>query len=259
MSIITGFSMAGKTTYLMQCALIVIMAQIGCFVPAESAALPIVHQLLTRIAHDEGQEVSASTFSREMSEVAHILREADKGTLVLIDELGRGTSTDDGLAIALAVSEALLSCAGWVFFTTHFVELQELLGMKVGCAVYHLQVEHNAHQNRLTMLYRLQEGILLKNVYGIELARTLPLSLLMLNRADEIQTSLKAKLVNDRDNNRLGRIVKRRKGLIALREYLASLVRAVAREGNQEVSGIALRNSLSTALDQFTQQVLDSV
>jgi DNA mismatch repair protein MSH4 len=106
--IITGCNMSGKSTYIRSVALMCVMAQIGSFVPATYASFPILHQLFARIGTDDSIEGNVSTFAAEMREIAFILRNIDKRSLAIVDELGRGTSTRDGLAIALAIAEALL-------------------------------------------------------------------------------------------------------------------------------------------------------
>lgn len=123
--IITGCNMSGKSTYIRMISLLQVMAQIGCFVPAEFAAFPIIHQLFVRMSTDDSIEANMSTFSIEMREMAFILRNINARSLVIIDELGRGTSTRDGLAIALAISEALIQSNSLVWFATHFSQLSK--------------------------------------------------------------------------------------------------------------------------------------
>ncbi|KAG9541811.1 hypothetical protein KCU79_g18374, partial [Aureobasidium melanogenum] len=118
--IITGCNMSGKSTYIRSIALLSVMAQIGCFVPAEFASFPIIKQLFARISIDDSIEANVSTFASEMRETAFILKNIDKNSLVIIDELGRGTSPRDGLAIALAIAEALVESRALVWFATHF-------------------------------------------------------------------------------------------------------------------------------------------
>lgn len=132
--------MSGKSTYIRSIALMTVMAQIGSFVPAQYASFPIVDQLFARVSMDDCIEANVSTFASEMRETAYILRyiwikklstrsaniffrNIGKNSLVIIDELGRGTSTRDGLAIALSISEALVESQAFVWFTTHFREL----------------------------------------------------------------------------------------------------------------------------------------
>lgn len=121
--IITGSNMSGKSTYIRMVSLLQIMAQIGCFVPAEFAVFPVIHQLFVRMSTDDSIEANLSTFSTEMREMAFILRNINGKSLAIIDELGRGTSTRDGLAIALAISEALIQSDSLVWFATHFHQL----------------------------------------------------------------------------------------------------------------------------------------
>lgn len=115
--------MSGKSTYIRMISLLQVMAQIGCFVPAEFAAFPVIHQLFVRMSTDDSIEANLSTFSMEMREMAFILRGINGRSMAIIDELGRGTSTRDGLAIALAISEALLQSNSLVWFVTHFHQL----------------------------------------------------------------------------------------------------------------------------------------
>ncbi len=135
--------MSGKSTYIRSVALMGVMAQVGSFVPAQYASFPIVHQLFARVSMDDSIEANISTFASEMRETAFILRSIlpilqspvnaansrtrniDNQSLAIIDELGRGTSTRDGLAIALSIAEALVESKALVFFATHFRELGE--------------------------------------------------------------------------------------------------------------------------------------
>jgi DNA mismatch repair protein MSH4 len=124
--IVTGCNMSGKSTYIRMIPLLQIMAQIGCFIPAEYGSFPVIHQLFVRMSTDDSIEANMSTFSVEMREMAFILRNVNNKSLTIIDELGRGTSTRDGLAIALAISEALIQSNSLVWFATHFNQLSKL-------------------------------------------------------------------------------------------------------------------------------------
>lgn len=115
--------MSGKSTYIRSIALMCVMAQIGCFVPAQYASFPMIHQLFARVSMDDSIEANVSTFASEMRETAFILRNIDRKSLAIIDELGRGTSSRDGLAIALSISEALVETKALVWFATHFTDL----------------------------------------------------------------------------------------------------------------------------------------
>ncbi|KAM0277828.1 hypothetical protein ACHAQH_005532 [Verticillium albo-atrum] len=133
--IITGCNMSGKSTYIRTVALLQVMAQIGCFVPARYASFPIVHHIFARLSTDDIMESNMSTFSLEMREMAFILRNADKNSIAIIDELGRGTSTRDGISIAIAMAEALIRSRASVWFVTHYDELGRVLDEHYGIAL----------------------------------------------------------------------------------------------------------------------------
>ncbi|KAF9356455.1 MutS protein msh4 [Mortierella sp. AD094] len=139
--VITGPNMSGKSTYLRQVALLTIMAQIGSFIPAEYAAIRVTDQLFTRISNDDSIELNASTFMLEMKETAYIVQNVTEKSLVIIDELGRGTSTHDGLGIAFAICEELIHARALVFFATHFQELASSLTVYHNVVNLHLETE----------------------------------------------------------------------------------------------------------------------
>jgi DNA mismatch repair protein MutS len=182
--LITGPNMGGKSTYLRQAALIVLLAQIGSFVPAESARLPITDRIFTRIGASDNLARGRSTFLVEMSEVAAILNLATPHSLVLLDEVGRGTATFDGLSIAWAVVEYLQShTRARTLFATHYHELTELADLLSGVKNIHVSVEETP--NEIVFLRRVEEGSANKS-YGIEVARMAGLPPDVIARAREI-------------------------------------------------------------------------
>ena len=169
--IITGPNMAGKSTYIRQVALITIMAQMGAFVPAKSAHIGIIDKVFSRIGASDDLARGQSTFMVEMSETANILHNATKRSLVILDEIGRGTSTYDGVAIAWAVAEYLLttpSKRAKTLFATHYFELTEMEEKIPGAINYNVAV-HEA-EDRITFLRKIKRGDTDKS-YGIHVAK----------------------------------------------------------------------------------------
>jgi DNA mismatch repair protein MutS len=182
--LITGPNMGGKSTYLRQAALISILAQMGSFVPAASAKLPLLDRVFTRIGASDNLARGRSTFLVEMSEVAAILNTATAASLVLLDEVGRGTATFDGLSIAWAVVEALHSGARpRTLFATHYHELTELEQLLPGVRNVHVSVQEAG--NEIIFLRRVEAGSANKS-YGIEVARLAGLPNDVIARAREI-------------------------------------------------------------------------
>ena len=182
--LITGPNMGGKSTYLRQAALIVLMAQMGCFVPARQAKLPITDRIFTRIGASDNLARGRSTFLVEMSEVAAILHHATPASLVLLDEVGRGTSTFDGLSIAWAVVEHLQKHTGArTLFATHYHELTELAELLTAVKNVHVSVKETP--NEIVFLRRVEPGSADKS-YGIEVARLAGLPRSVIARAREV-------------------------------------------------------------------------
>lgn len=182
--LITGPNMGGKSTYLRQAALIVLMAQIGSFVPARQAKLPITDRIFTRIGASDNLARGRSTFLVEMSEVAAILNHATPSSLVLLDEVGRGTATFDGLSIAWAVVEHLQKhTRARTLFATHYHELTELAGLLPAVKNVHVSVKETPSE--IIFLRRVEPGCADKS-YGIEVARLAGLPRSVIERAREV-------------------------------------------------------------------------
>ena len=182
--IITGPNMGGKSTYLRQAALIALMAQMGSFVPAERARLPILDRIFTRIGASDNLARGRSTFMVEMTEAASILNTATDRSLVLLDEVGRGTATFDGLAIAWAVVEHLESrTRAKTLFATHYHELTDLAELLPGVKNYHVSVKESG--SNIVFLRKVEPGSADKS-YGVEVARLAGLPPSVIERAREI-------------------------------------------------------------------------
>lgn len=222
--IITGCNMSGKSTYIRSCALLQIMAQIGSFVPAEFARFSIIQSVFARLTMDDNVEANLSTFSVEMREMAFILRNVDSQSLVLIDELGRGTGTKDGLAIALAISEALLQKNAYVWFATHFTDLATAFEELPGVLTLHLGSRFSASDDgipQLTMLYKIETGVLdVEENYGIHLARAMGLPATMTDKAEEVAQASRLKRRQDETQTSAYRAAQRRKLVMRLYDSL---------------------------------------
>ena len=182
--LITGPNMGGKSTYLRQAALIILMAQMGSFVPARQAKLPITDRIFTRIGASDNLARGRSTFLVEMSEVAAILNYATPSSLVLLDEVGRGTATFDGLSIAWAVVEHLQKhTRARTLFATHYHELTELADLLSGVKNVHVSVKETPSE--IIFLRRVEPGSADKS-YGIEVARLAGLPRSVIERAREV-------------------------------------------------------------------------
>jgi DNA mismatch repair protein MutS len=167
--LITGPNMAGKSTLMRQVALIVLLAQMGAFVPARRARIGIVDRILTRVGASDNLARGESTFMVEMKETADVLRRATNRSFVLLDEIGRGTSTYDGLSIAWAVGEHLHDVARCrAMFATHYHELTELAQTHAACENW--SVSAREHEGDVVFLHKLQRGAASRS-YGVACAR----------------------------------------------------------------------------------------
>jgi DNA mismatch repair protein MutS len=196
MLILTGPNMGGKSTYLRQNALIVIMAQMGSFVPAGEARIGLVDQIFTRVGASDDLSRGRSTFMVEMIETANILNSATRRSFILLDEVGRGTATFDGLSIAWAVAEFLLTepdRRARTLFATHYQELTQLEQIYEGVKNYRVAVKESG--DRILLFHRVLPGVANKS-YGIEVARLAGLPRRVVGRAREILSRLERKELN---------------------------------------------------------------
>ena len=189
--LITGPNMGGKSTYMRQTALIVIMAQIGCYVPASSCQIPVFDKIFTRIGASDDILSGQSTFMVEMNEANRALQQATDHSLILFDEIGRGTSTYDGMSLAQAMIEYIASVThAKTLFSTHYHELTSL-AESVGC-VRNVHAAVKEEDNQVTFLYKIKKGPAQQS-YGINVARLAGLPGSVLERAADIQKELESK------------------------------------------------------------------
>ena len=194
--LITGPNMAGKSTYMRQLGIIVIMAQIGCFIPAKSGTLPIFDKIFTRIGASDDLVSGESTFMVEMTEAGNAITNATRKSLILFDELGRGTATFDGMSLAQAILEYIhnnISCK--TLFSTHYHELTDLEKTLPNLKNKHVSAKEE--NGNITFLHKVLDGSVDKS-YGINVARLANLPSEVIDRADEI-LKVYEKKENDRD------------------------------------------------------------
>jgi DNA mismatch repair protein MutS len=193
--IITGPNMAGKSTYMRQDALIIIMTQIGSFVPASDARIGIADRIFTRIGASDFLTKGQSTFMVEMIEVANITHNATSKSLILLDEVGRGTSTFDGISIAWAVAEHILNTLyARTLFATHYNELTELALTHDGVRNYNIAVKEWGDE--IIFLRKIEKGPADKS-YGIQVARLAGLPDVIISRAKEVLSNLEKEELNE--------------------------------------------------------------
>lgn len=212
--LLTGPNMSGKSTYLRQVALICLLAQIGSFVPAGEALLPILDRIFTRIGASDYLSAGQSTFMVEMQETANILHNASKHSLVILDEIGRGTSTYDGLSLAWALSEYLHNekkCL--TLFATHYHELIELVSELPEALNYHVAaLERNG---QIAFLYKLQVGGVSKS-YGLEVAKLAGLPNTVISRAKEVLQELEQSELREDSSGKVQRVDQKQAPLFEL-------------------------------------------
>ncbi|XP_044883560.1 mutS protein homolog 4 isoform X5 [Mauremys mutica] len=192
--IITGPNMSGKSTYLKQIALCQIMAQIGSYVPAEYSSFRIAEQIFTRIGMDDDIETNSSTFMKEMKEITYIIQNANDKSLIIIDELGRGTSTEEGIGICYSVCEYLLSLKAFTLFATHFLELCHIDALYPNVENNHFEVQHvrnsAGNKEKITYTYILSKGHTEEKNYGLKAAEVSSLPPSIILDAKEITTHI---------------------------------------------------------------------
>ncbi|MEC7201290.1 MAG: DNA mismatch repair protein MutS, partial [Verrucomicrobiota bacterium] len=187
-AILTGPNMAGKSTYIRQTALLVLLAHTGAFIPARSARIGIVDRIFTRIGASDDLARGQSTFMVEMSETANILHHATRSSLVILDEIGRGTSTFDGLSLAWSIVEYLHHHLGAkTLFATHYHELTELADKAQRIRNYHVAVKE--WNDKIVFLHQILPGNTDKS-YGIQVARLAGVPLNVIERAKQILSNL---------------------------------------------------------------------
>ena len=187
MLIITGPNMGGKSTYMRQTALIVLLAQIGSYVPAQACRLSLMDRIFTRIGSSDDLAGGRSTFMVEMSETANILHNATDQSLVLMDEVGRGTSTFDGLSLAWAAAEHLAQLRAFTLFATHYFELTSLPKQQVTAANVHLSATQ--HGNKIVFLHSVLEGPASRS-YGLAVAQLAGVPQTVINSAEAMLAQL---------------------------------------------------------------------
>ena len=247
--IITGPNMAGKSIILRQTGLIVLMAQIGCFVPADEAHIGLVDKIFTRVGASDNLAAGESTFLVEMNEAANILNNATRNSLILLDEVGRGTSTFDGLSIAWALAEYLHnqpSVAAKTLFATHYHELNELENMYEHIVNYNVSVKE--HDDKIIFLRKLVRGGA-DHSYGIQVADMAGLPSIVIERAKEILENLESHSLDLTDSNgTLEEGAKKKK----------AAVKKAAKEMDKQEQ-IQQPSLFQTQLDPNTEQLIDKL
>lgn len=190
-ALLTGPNMAGKSTYLRQNALIVVLAHLGSFVPASRATIGICDQLFSRVGASDNLAAGQSTFMVEMSETANILRRATKKSFIIFDEIGRGTATYDGMAIAQAVLEYLDELSPRTLFATHYHELTALVGDNAGRLhnVSCLTIDVREHNNDIVFMHKIVAGVANRS-YGIHVAKMAGMPASVVARAESVLAGL---------------------------------------------------------------------
>ncbi|PAV21710.1 hypothetical protein PNOK_0166700 [Pyrrhoderma noxium] len=255
--IIQGPNMSGKSTYLRQIGLLTVMAMCGCFIPAEYGSFRIHDALLTRLSNDDDMERSLSTFAEEMSSSAMILGLSTSNSLVLIDELGRGTSPREGFGISHAIAERLIKIKAFVFFATHFADLTTSLSRQPSIVNLHLSVQKtrpSASSIGLAFDYKILDGVP-NNIehYGLELAKLADLPGDVLKEARRVTTRLSELEDISKQNSEGIMVALRRKAMLRLRTQLSQAYEHSALPEKD------LRNYLATLQREIAQLLRSSL
>ncbi|GAA5925273.1 MutS family protein MSH4 [Sporobolomyces koalae] len=265
--IITGSNMSGKSTLLRQIALLHVMAQIGCFVPATYASFRPVSALLTRLSNDDNIEASLSTFAQEMTTMSVILgalalSDSAQPCLVIVDELGRGTSPEEGVGIAHAIAEEIIRSKASCFFATHFKELSTTLSRFPNVVSLHLETEIDRSQPdySLTFHHRLLDGTTPLTHYGLELAKIAKLPNSVIDKAHLVAGTLDALSETQRLNASALSLHGRRRGLLALKATLRELANSTNIDGTILLRLVRdLQQQTRTMLEQTTNAATCSI
>ena len=249
--LITGPNMSGKSTFIRQLAFLTIMAHMGMFVPAEEALIRMTDAVFTRIGSDDDMESNASTFFVEMREMAHALNSFTTHSLIIVDELGRGTSTMDGLSITAAICEVLAETAAFVAMVTHFNQLVSYLGSMPNVAIMSLRVEE--HSEGLSYSYQINPGDCVIQEYGLKLAKQHGINESVLNAAYQASTMIKRVQGNDSRLISVRRVLEKRKVIRQTAERVRNLL-----EGSK-LSHEELERMLMGMKDDFQVQLDDLV
>ena len=249
LNIITGPNMAGKSTYMRQAALITLMAQIGSFVPASSAHIGVVDKIFTRIGASDDLAMGESTFMVEMKEVSTILKNATPKSLVILDEIGRGTSTYDGLSIAWAVAEYISKLHAKTLFATHYHELVDLEGKLDGAKNYHVTVKERGED--IIFLRKIVPGGTDES-YGIHVAKLAGLPKETTKRANEILRNMERKsILRDGKAAKLNSLEEETPQLNMYNYKLAEIAHELDQVKLEEVTPIEALNILQKIKDKM--------
>jgi DNA mismatch repair protein MSH4 len=210
MQFVTGPNMSGKTIYLNLIALVIVMAQTGSFVPCDYASIRITDKLLTRIGHDDSRHAQMSSFTQEMRECMFVLNQVTEKSLVIIDELGRGTSTADGMGITVAIVEELLKKTSFVFLATHFVRVCDVFDTNPNCVTLQLKASIvNDNQPITKYEYKVGNGACKMKHYGIHLAQRIGFPDQVIATASEVSDILEKTWDQLQKDNPIYKLMKR--------------------------------------------------